>query len=81
MRWTPFRFKGFSPTHLSPTPIAEFHGQGIVVEPSFIKNAWLLIFSYESSQQLRDCTYIVTNIRRDTHDVATKVEDVSFDLF
>ena len=32
----PFRFKGFSPTHLSPTPIDEFHVTiWIVVEPSY----------------------------------------------
>ena len=54
-RCSPFRFKGFSPTHLCPTPVAYFKANGIVVEPSSIHiEAWLLIVSEEMSQQLKE---------------------------
>ena len=34
----PFRFKGFSPTHLSRTPVVNRFTYGIVVEPSSIRS-------------------------------------------
>ena len=42
MRSQALTIKGISPTHLGRTPIAEFHGNWIVVEPS-AHAAWLLI--------------------------------------